>query len=628
VPEEHDILATALAHVGGRVDARRAGIDLTFSAPKSVSLLFAFGNPTITEHVRSAHQAAIREALAYLEQFAGHGLRGHHGDGQTAQRISTNGFVAVAFEHRTSRTLGPQLHTHVVVANLVQGQDGQWSALDTRAVHRHARTAGFIYQAILRSELTHALGVSWTPVRKGQAEIIGAPSRALRWFSTRRGQIEDQLTTRGATGARAAQVACLDTRPAKERRDRAPGLRELWHIRAHEGRFDPTELVAKMLPQIRRGSQKERNPIDSRAFTRTLLSPDGLTQQQSTFDRTDVLRALCEAVAPTAPIDYDALGRLADHVLRNPDVVPVSSDPHGQARWTTREMLAVEGRALEVAQVLRDRSSPGVAQHLVEAAIEGRCLIGEQAALVRALTATTGTLHVVIGPAGSGKTASLAAANIAWQVAGHTVVGTSLSALAARNLQQGTGIRSTSLARLLGQLDRSSHPDRASAQRPVVLVVDEAGMVDTRTLTRILEHARTWRMTLVLMGDPNQLPEIGAGGLFTRLARHTTVELTKNRRQVAQWEQRALSALRSGEVPTALDAYYTHGRVHVTADYEQLQNALADDYLKWQTQHPQAGSVLVLAATRRHAQQLNEVIRRRLANSGHLTGPEVLWQWG
>jgi ATP-dependent exoDNAse (exonuclease V) alpha subunit len=90
-------------------------------------------------------------------------------------------------------------------------------------------------------------------------------------------------------------------------------------------------------------------------------------------------------------------------------------------------------------------------------------------------------------------------------------------------------------------------------------------MVDTRTLARILEHAHARRMTLVLVGDPNQLREIGAGGLFARLTRHTIVGLTKNRRQVAQWEQKALSALRFGDVPTALDAYYSHRRVHISA---------------------------------------------------------------
>lgn len=132
-PDRPDLLGTALGHLASRVDVRRAGVDLTLSAPKSVSVLMAFADPEVAEQVRAAHAAAVTGALDWLERTTAFAVRGHHGDGQRAQRIATQGFVGAAFEHATSRAGDPQLHTHVVIANLLDGVDGRWSASDTKA---------------------------------------------------------------------------------------------------------------------------------------------------------------------------------------------------------------------------------------------------------------------------------------------------------------------------------------------------------------------------------------------------------------------------------------------------------------------------------------------------------------
>src|ERR671914_369579 len=131
--------------------------------------------------VRAAHDAATREAVAYLERSAAAVRRGH-GGGVVEE---ASGFVAAAFRHRTSRLGDPQLHTHVLVANLGRGVDGRWSALDGRRVYAEARTASFVYQAVLRGELTRALGVEWTPVRDGIAEVVGVAVAVRKAFSRR-----------------------------------------------------------------------------------------------------------------------------------------------------------------------------------------------------------------------------------------------------------------------------------------------------------------------------------------------------------------------------------------------------------------------------------------------------------
>ena len=152
---------------------RVAGFDLTFSAPKSVSVVFGIGDEELRGAVRCAHDCAVREALAYLERSAAAVRQGHGG----AHVEPADGQVAAAFRHRTSRAGDPQLHTHVLVANLGRGPDGRWSALDGRRLYAHARPASFVYQPVLRSQLTPILGIEWLRVNKGIAELAGVPKR-------------------------------------------------------------------------------------------------------------------------------------------------------------------------------------------------------------------------------------------------------------------------------------------------------------------------------------------------------------------------------------------------------------------------------------------------------------------
>ena len=126
--------------------------------------------------------------------------------------------MAAAFRHRTSRAGDPQLHTHVLVANLGRGPDGRWSALDGRRLYAHARAASFVYQAVLRAELTRTLGLEWLPVRNGIAELVGVPKPVLRAFSRRRAEIQAALAERGTSGPRAAEAAALATRQTKQQR--------------------------------------------------------------------------------------------------------------------------------------------------------------------------------------------------------------------------------------------------------------------------------------------------------------------------------------------------------------------------------------------------------------------------
>ena len=205
----------ARKHVGKRIDARVASFDLSFSDPKSVSLLAAGSSPEVRAEVQAARHVAIRTVLGWLEQEAIGVRRGHNG----IDRFRGSGITAAAFDHRTSREGDPQWHTHVLVQNATVGPDGRWSALDSRKLYAHAMTADRLYHAALRAELTRRLDVRWRPVdqRTGAAEIEGLHDRnLLAAFSKRRAQVLAQQQQWGHTGIAAGKAAALATRKAKD----------------------------------------------------------------------------------------------------------------------------------------------------------------------------------------------------------------------------------------------------------------------------------------------------------------------------------------------------------------------------------------------------------------------------
>jgi conjugative relaxase-like TrwC/TraI family protein len=381
-----DRYAAALRFADRRVDVRRPGIDVTISAPKSVSVLFGLGDKQTAATVRAAHQAAVGEALGYLESVAGHGLRGHQGDGQRAAHIGTDGWTVAAFEHHTSRAGDPQLHTHLVVPNLLHGADGKWSAVDAKQIYRHALTGSYVYHASLRAQLTARLGVDWTTPTKGVAEIDGIPADLLGTFSTRRRQIVAAMTAAGTTGPDAAQAACLATRPAKPGSEPEASLRDRWTATARAAGHHPANLIAAALGRRR---PQLAPPVNQLAAY--LLGPAGLTAQATGFDRRDLLQALCQALPAGTATDRAALEAVADQVLASRDVVRLVSAVDDGPRWTTTELLRVEQAALHIAGDLRAQPDREVAPEVVAAAASGRTLSPEQQTMLQRLAAADGS---------------------------------------------------------------------------------------------------------------------------------------------------------------------------------------------------------------------------------------------
>lgn len=601
------------------------GFDLTFRAPKSVALLWALSDTATVRQVSDAHDAAVVAAVDYLEEQAGWSRRGAGG----RHAVQGRGFVAAAFRHRASRDRDPLLHTHVLVANAVQADDGRWGTLDATRLYRHAKTAGYLYQAQLRHELTRRLGVAWEPVVNGAADLAGVPEEVIRAFSQRRQAIEQRLAERGETSAAAAQVAALDTRKPKGTVD-AGTLFDEWVTRAAALGFTPEQLTAL----LGRTRLQPMRPPQLRTIVDGLVSPAGLTSHTPTFTRREVIQALCERVAG-GDVDAETVQTIAARLTdpaRTPFIpldtraTPAASqgDEAGgrrDRRYTTAELLAAE-RQVFAAALRRRGEHAGIAnQHAVDAALTDRALSGEQVTMVRRLCGDGDGIAIVVGKAGSGKTAALAAARDAWHHSKFDVVGCALAGRAAQELDASAGIASHTIDRMLAWLDTGD--PRGRLTRRSVLVVDEAGMVDTRTLARLVRHTTRARAKLVLVGDHHQLPEIHAGGAFRGLVdRLDAIGLHTNRRQHHAWERDALDHLRDGTPAVAVNALDTHGRITTTDTLDQLRDRLIDDW--WNTVRTEGLRCGVMIALRvADVDELNRRARHKMTDDGALTGPEV-----
>lgn len=592
-----------LQHVAGKGPV--PGFDLTFSAPKSASLLWALGGQGVAAEVKAAHAAAVEAGLDYLQGAACWTRRGKGG----RVFLKGNGFLAAGYVHRSSRAGDPQLHTHVLLANATFAE-GRWTRLYHPALYEHAKTASYVYEAHIRDELTRRLGVRWREVVNGLSEIEGFDPDHLRAFSTRRAEILE-AAGEGAS-ARAMQVAALVTRKAKDRDLTTESLRDLWRARADEIGLDHERVRSTL-------DSEKAVPYDGRIKVAEVEAR--VTEFASHFDRRDVIQAIGNCLRSGAP--GAKVEELADAFLSKADLVLVASSPKGE-RFTTRTIWELEQKALGTVAEMSATEDRAVVSEIVVGRVlaERPSLKPDQRAMVERLLSGGEGVVVVIGEAGTGKTFALSAAARGWE---SRKIPSRLRAAAptwrAANVLRAEGFDATSVARLLGELDRAAASGKGSLGRRSVLLVDEAGMVDSRNLARLIDHARTAEAKLVLIGDPAQLGEIEAGGLFAAIAARTDpVVLDEVIRHRHEAEREGAKLVREGEGREALAVFEGAERVTVSADPAARREAMVSDW--WQS-FECGEDALMIAKTNREVAELNARAREEMKAAGRLDGQEI-----
>ena len=340
---------------------------------------------------------------------------------------------------------------------------------------------------------------------------------------------------------------------------------------------------------------------------------DAITHQQSTFTRRDMVM-----FAHRHSDGLEQFNAVMGAMRSSPDLVELGEDGRGEDRFTTREMIETEQRLHCAAELIAETERHGVRDadreaSLARAEARGLALSGEQA---DALTHVTDgrDLGIVVGYAGTGKSAMLGVAREAWEAAGYEVRGVALSGIAAENLESGSGIASRTIA----SLEHGWGQGRDALTSRNVLVIDEVGMVGTRQMERVLSHAAEAGAKVVLVGDPQQLQSIEAGAAFRSIfERHGGAEIGEVRRQREGWQRDATRDLATGRTGDAIHAYDTHGMVHIAATREQARDDLIEGWDGDRQASPDK-SRIILTHTNAEVRALNEAARERMRAAGDL----------
>ncbi len=619
------------------------GYDATFSAPKSVSVLFGVGEPEIRRQVVEAHDRAVEAVLGWIETHAHTRMR-RHGQVMT---VDTEGIVVGVFRQHTSRKLDPQLHTHAVIANRVPAPDGRWLALDARTIKLDQRTLSALYHANLRSELTRRLSVGWRSPEHGIAEIAHFDHEVLAEFSQRttdvQRRVEEKLDRfrrdlqRDPTRKerwRLEREAVVDSRPSKPHSPTSAQLRQEWKKRVQTLGHDPERLVDTVL-----GRQRGMEGIDAnRAGMLVEKALDELGERQSTWRPAELVRELAAAVPTivTAGSEQltDFLQRLADQVagarcvdISRPVPVGVSLRRDGRPisesavdrALTTQTILDEEEELIAWAERRRAGESvrtrarvTGYGEELTRAQAEA---VGE--------VADHGGLELIVGPAGTGKTTALASAVANLGAQGRLTFGVAPTAAAAEVLATETGMAAETLDKLLTEHHHPTRPPEPTYSLPpgTTVIVDEAGTAATSKLAELarLSDQHDWR--IILVGDPRQFSAVGRGGMFAHLVdSYGAVELDKVHRFRHHWERTASLRLRAGD-PGVLTEYEWQGRLH-GGTQEEME---ADILTAWQQARQRGETVALMANSTDTVARLNRLAQRARIVMGELgvDGPSM-----
>lgn len=628
------------------------GYDLTFCAPKSVSVLWGLtDSPAVRAAVDATHAAAVRAAMEYVTAHAAYTRRRVDADTVLVER--TLGLSGVKYEHRTARSGDPHVHSHVLLSNRQLCADGKVLSLDGVNVYHEARAGGMIYQATLRAKLTDALGIEWGSTVNGCADIVGLDDpELLEAFSTRTRELDQWRDTHGvaadgddaeesavdASAAGLARIAQKKTRQTKDLQTSLAEHEEQWQVqlRGVPQAAEVREFIDRLDSTTGTGTPTEPDDAAQTTVDNGFPNVDevlaAVSAQRSTFTRADLVEAAAALVGPGVAADQvrASVEQIADEAIASTSAWSVTPDQarsfdrskrEGSQRFTTSVVVAEVDRGIDLA------TAPTVAQVSVGQArsmihpVPGELSVQQADAMVSVVTSSS-RASVVVAPAGSGKTSSMKAAHAVWSAVGCQVVGLAPTGKAA-DVMTGENVADTSstIAKAFRRVDGLDPVAAASVlgwDRDTVVVVDEAGMVATPDVVRLLEVATAADARVVLVGDPHQYSAVKArSGMLATLAHELpdAVELSEVFRQQDPAERAASRGLRDGDGPAvgrAADWYAEHGRLSAGSVSAMLTDALE----AWHADVRGGWESLLVADSNDTVDALNVAAQQRMASDG------------
>ena len=645
-------------------ERRSAGLDMTFSADKSVSALWAVADPELRAEIERAHNDAARVALeeTVLRHCAYTRIRNRDGEIE----VLPADISAAMFQHGTSRDNDPQLHTHCVIFNAARThRDGKYRALHQHPVYTWMKAAGAVYRNTLAWSLQERLGIRMEQYGKdGEfTRIAGIPEDLIGHWSKRRAAIIEAAREMGFTvegNAPRAAAANKITRAGKSP-DNDPEIRHArWRGEA-DGFIEREALIVSLL-----GKSEEITQEQIRALTAVLEDlPYRLTREEAVFRLPDIVERVGNATAGL--LNRDAVATSIERVLLSPEVVRLTRPPRsaeGRADmahtrlYSTRHNLQMELEVRDMAAGMAADTGHSLSAQAIEAKVTGLLAAGyplseEQIEAIRAVTSSSGRVAIIEGAAGSGKTTTLRPIADLYREHGQSIIATAVAWRTAVALGNDVDARPFCVDKLLRLAARGG----IEIDGDTTIIVDEAGMLSTRQAHHILQLSERHGAKIVFAGDTQQQQPVEAGpGL--RLIRDAvgSVRVDRIRRQKADledilvhvhgenpeaarfrtgmmgeqegtrivaeyeamkdkpvftpWQVSASEALRDGDAASAIAAHHARGRFHIGYDEEKTLTGLVDDWDRYQREHPDKSSV-VLARTRAEVRALSHLMRER-----------------
>lgn len=572
----------------------KPGEDLTFSAPKSVSLAWANADPATQKAIAEAMHESVAKTIEKMERDGS--FRTQHGHNGTEKQAYTGGLVVATYEHSTSREGDPQLHVHALVQNV--SPDARNIDFDKSLM----KANGAYFRADLADRLAQ---MGFTIERdKTSFRIAQIPKQLEKDFSTRRQQIEAALKERGLSGGKASAAATMSTRQDKGEVNRA----ELFaNARAASAEFGVT---AASIEAMRQGGEKPAiEPMPELPELANLV-----IGQQSTVTPQQLEAAIYQE--SQGKLSADQAEQLFENLKNSPDLIELR-DHNGNTRYTSREMYEIERRIADRAAAMSKELTHSVsAQSLTAAMAEKKTLSDEQKAALIHITGPE-RIALVEGYAGAGKSFMIDAARDAWERDGYTVRGFARDGKAAEGLEKSSGIEASTIASALLKIENG----KLTLDAKTIVVVDEAGMCDSRLMSRLQDHVDQAGGKLVLIGDTSQLQPIDAGGAMRaqREAIGKFAVMNDIRRQHNDADKAMVHDAKAGRSEKVIAYLEANDRLHQHADREAVTNAMA------------AGTVadlaarktsLALAESRAEVHAINQCARDHAKAAGLVQGED------